>query len=369
MSETLRVILALTLLPKIGSQRIRILLRAVQNPLDVFKMKHNDLLAIPGIGNRLATEVSGFSDWKKIDRILEVTQKTNAQIITLRSKKYPPLLREIYDSPLLLWVLGSTEVLSNNNVAVVGTRTPTQYGKLMTDYFVEGLVNMNITTVSGLAYGIDTIAHKKTLEYGGKTIAVLGSGIDWIYPKDNTSLARGIIENGGAVISEFPPGSKPDAGNFPVRNRVVSGLSHGVLVIETGLKGGSMITANSALDQNREVFVVPHRNPDRLGEGCNKLIKNGYGKLVQNIDDIFNELSFQQKVLGVQVNKTSNNWREKQLGEYGQKICTILEDGPLHIDQLAIKMSRNGGQLLADLLDLEFSGCVTQKAGKVFELT
>ncbi|MEX0772569.1 MAG: DNA-processing protein DprA [Balneolales bacterium] len=369
MSEIERVILALSLVPKLGAQRIRMLLRAVDNPMDIFGLKQNDLLAIQGIGRKVAAAVAGYKDWKRVDQILETTNKLNAKIISLASKKYPTHLREIYDSPLLLWVLGPADALSGDNVAVVGTRTPTAYGKDRAAHFVEGLVAQNATIVSGLAYGIDTVAHKKTLEHGGKTIAVLGSGIDRIYPNANIPLARNIIDSGGAVITEFPPGTKPDGGNFPVRNRVVSGLSLGVLVIETGLKGGSMITANSALDQNREVFIVPHNSTSNFGIGCNKLIKEGYGKLVQGVDDIFNEISFQHKFKGTSVGqKPSSTWREKDLGDQAGQICTLLESGPLHIDLLSEKLNKSGSLLLADLLELEFSGCVSQKAGKVFEL-
>lgn len=368
MSDIQRVILALSLIPQLGAQRIRMLLRAVDNPMDIFDLKQKDLLAIQGIGQQVAAAVAGYKNWNKVDQILETSRKMNAEIISLASAKYPPILKEIYDSPLLLWVLGSADALSGENVAVVGTRTPTAYGKDMARHFVEGLVAQNATIISGLAYGIDTIAHKTTLDYGGKTIAVLGSGIDKIYPNANIPLAHNIIESGGAVITEFPPGTKPDAGNFPVRNRVVSGLSLGVLVIETGLKGGSMITANSALDQNREVFIVPHNNTSKLGIGCNKLIKEGYGKLVQSIDDIFNEISFRQKFEGTDDGKPTSSWRDKGLGEQAGQICTLLEEGPLHIDTISEKLTVNGGQLLADLLELEFSGCVTQKAGKIFEL-
>ncbi|MEX0779928.1 MAG: DNA-processing protein DprA [Balneolales bacterium] len=367
MSEVQRVILALSLVPKLGAQRIRMLLRAVENPMDVFKLKQKDLVAIQGIGGQVAAAVAGYKNWHRVDQILETTHKMGAEIISLASKRYPPYLREIYDSPLLLWVLGSPDALLNDNVAVVGTRTPSLYGKAMAEHFVEGLVAQNATIVSGLAYGIDTLAHRKTLDHKGRTVAVLGSGIDWVYPNANIPLSRRIMDNGGAVITEFPPGTKPDAGNFPVRNRIVSGLCLGVLVIETGIKGGSMITANSALDQNREVFIVPHNNSSRLGEGCNKLIKEGYGKLVQSVDDIFNEISFQQKFSGVQP-KPLNSWREQKLNEPAEQICTLLEDGPLHIDVMSEKLKKNGTQLLIDLLELEFSGYVSQKAGKVFEL-
>ncbi|MEX0928025.1 MAG: DNA-processing protein DprA [Balneolales bacterium] len=369
MTEDQRVIMALSLVPQLGAQRIRSLLRAVETPSDIFKLNSKELLAIHGIGKQVAAAVAGFKDWEKVDRIVAVTEKLNALIITPGSQYYPVQLREIYDSPLLLWVLGDPEALGGDNIAVVGTRTPTAYGISMAELFVEGLAAHQVTIISGLAYGIDTIAHKKALDCRAKTVAVLGSGIDRIYPNANIPLAHRILKNGGAVISEFPPGTNPDAGNFPMRNRIVSGLSLGVLVIETGLTGGSMITANSALDQNREVFIVPHANDSKLGHGCNKLIKEGYGKLVQHIGDLSDEITFRHIPAGPAAdNPSPGRWRDKKLRKELGPICALLEDGPLHIDMIAARLDRNGSQLLADLLELEFIGCIRQKAGKIFQL-
>jgi len=224
---------------------------------------------------------------------------------------------------------------------------------------------------SGLAHGIDAISHKAALDVGAPTVGVLGSGIDNFYPKENANLANRIVKEGGAVITEFPLGTKPDAGNFPIRNRIVSGISLGVLVVESGIKGGSMITADLALDQNREVFAIPHALDNLFGTGCNYLIKTGAAKLVQTIDDILEELPIEQE------GKTSSTlndfpkpklWRNEELDDLSKKVCELLELGEAQIDTISDELEVNTSQLLVVLLQLEMKDLVTQKVGKNFKL-
>jgi DNA processing protein len=250
---------------------------------------------------------------------------------------------------------------------VVGTRRPTAYGKRITEKFTGDLVQHGLTIISGLAYGVDTIAHSSCVKSGGKTVAVLGSGIDWIYPSSNKGLARDIIESDGLIITEFPPGTKPDASNFPERNRIVSGLSLGVLVIETGIKGGSMITARLALDQNREVFVVPHPLDNENGSGCNALIKKGTGKLVQDIGDLlveFPALQFEEN----EPVKSKPNWKDMELSGQEAAVCRLLEKGELHIDKICEYLGKSSHELMGDLLELEMLDCIEQSAGKYFRI-
>lgn len=364
----LRELIALHLIPNLGAYRIRLLLQIADHPQDIFRMNSEELQQVHGVGPDTARDIISFNEWGEADRILDRTEETGADLMTFRDEDYPPLLREIYDPPILLWINGDRGVLANKSLAVVGTRKAGEYGRRMAREFSEGLVAAGLTVVSGLAYGIDAEAHKAALEAEGCTVAVLGSGIDNIYPNRNIRLAHEIVENNGAVISEFPPGTKPDAGNFPVRNRIVSGLSLGTLVVESGLKGGSMITARSAIDQNREVFVVPHPLDHPNSEGCNTLIKRSMGKLVENIEDILEEIKVYLSAAPRHNIEKEKNWKSKDLDQLSVTICETLEEGPLHIDRLAEILDVRPHSLLARLLELEMQECIRQSAGKKFEL-
>lgn len=363
----LREYIALSLVPKVGAQRIRLLLQKVDQPREIFRMSQKEIEQIEGFGEVLAKSIVTFENWERVDQILEQSERTGAQIITYQDEAYPRLLRETYDPPILFWLKGNKAVLNSPGVAVVGTRRATSYGvKKAKDFTVE-LVKNGLTVVSGLAYGIDSAAHQATLASGGKTIAVLGSGIDIIYPHRNLALAKEIAERGGAVISEFPLGTKPDMGNFPVRNRIVSGMTLGTLVVESGLKGGSMITAQSALTQNREVFVVPHALDKANGIGCNHLIKRGAGKLVQSVNDIIEEIPVHQVEESAKVSGEMK-WKSLELDDFSKAICASLEADSMHIDELAESLEVKSHHLLSKLLELEMLECVRQRAGKNFEL-
>lgn len=365
----LRELVALYLVPNLGAQRIRLLLQAFDHPQDIFRADREELQYIKGIGLSTAEDITSFNSWDETDKLIERTGKIGAELMTYWDDDYPPLLREIYDPPMLLWIKGNRKVLRNDSIAIVGTRKAGKYGRKMAREFAAGLAAAGITVVSGLALGIDGAAHKSTVEAGGCTIAVLGSGIDNIYPNSHKQLNRDIIESGGAVISEFPLGTKPDAGNFPVRNRIVSGLSLGTLVVESGLKGGSMITARSAIDQNREVFVIPHPLNQPNSEGCNSLIKRSMGKLVENIEDILIEIEVHLNSIPEQHTVAKKkNWKSKDLDSLSTSICEVLEEGPLHIDSLAEELGVRTPKLLSKLLELEMQECIKQNAGKEFEL-
>ncbi len=357
--------------PNLGLRSARLLLSqsGVENPDDLFRLSIPDILRIDGFGKEKAVSLTQFDNWKKVDRILEITEKTNAKIVSQNDLEYPDLLKQIYDPPLLLWVKGDTDALKKQGMAVVGTRNPGKYGLDQAEKWTLRLIKSGMSVVSGLAYGIDAKSHKTAIQNGGPTVAVMGSGIDWIYPNKNSKLADQMIEKGGAVITEYPPGTKPDACHFPERNRIVSGMSHGVLVVESGIKGGSMITARAALDQNREVFVIPHPLDYLKGEGCNYLIRTGQGKLIQSLDDILDEISVNVNgKIGESVEIEKSGWRDADLEEEQQQICRLLEKEVLHIDNLAEKLQTNTFKLLPTLLELEMKGVVRQKAGKYFEL-
>ncbi len=357
--------------PNFGPPTVRKLIRnsRIKDPIEIFDLPIPVLEKIDGMGKVRARNIADFDGWDSVDEVIKKTEEIGARIIGIDDPEYPDLLKHIYDPPILFWLLGDPEVLKKPGIAVVGTRNPGKYGLNQARSWSQKLVGSGICINSGLAYGIDAAAHQTAVKRGGKTIAVLGSGIDWIYPNKNIKLARKIVETGGAVITEFPPGTKPDAINFPSRNRIVSGMSHGVLVVESGVKGGSMITARSALDQNREVFVIPHPLGYMKGEGCNYLIRTGQGKLVQSMEDVLSEISIEREGSTESAKReVRKEWREMELDKESVQICEILERNKTHIDQLSELVEQPTYKLMPVLLDLEMKGAIQQKAGKYFEL-
>lgn len=366
-----RSLIALLQVPNFGVRIPRTLIRVLglNDASEAFNCSLADILKVDGIGKQRARNLIEFDDWGKVDKIIKKSEKLGAKIISYKDSDYPDLLKHTFDPPLLLWVLGSVEALNKPGIGVVGTRNPGSYGLKQAERWTELLVDSGISINSGLAYGVDAKAHQTAVKNGGVSVGVLGSGIDRIYPEKNRPIANAMIENGGAVITEYPPGSKPDAVHFPERNRIVSGMSHGILVIESGIKGGSMITARLALDQNREVFVVPHQLEYKKGEGCNYLIKTGQGKLVQTREDILNEISIQTEM--DQSNPQSARVKTLNLDSLSSEeraICELFENGEIHIDEMGERLSEPTYKLMPILLDLEMRGIIKQKAGKYFEL-
>ena len=370
-NSNLRNLLALSLIPGFGPKRVKQLVAKFPDASRLFKLSKSELRSVEGIGEASALTFLSFDEWHEVDEIKKATEKVKANILTIADDAYPQLLKQIYDPPIILWYKGDLDALSEPGIAVVGTRNTTSYGKKMAKRFSTELSESGLCINSGLAHGIDSIAHQAAIEAKGKTVAVLGSGIDWIYPAKNKDLANAIVKSGSIVITEFPPGSKPDAGNFPVRNRIVSGLSYGTLVVESGIQGGSIITAELALDQNREVFAIPHSNENLNGSGCNYLIKTGAAKLIQTVDDILEELPIennnQHSINNVQKGIKSN-WRDLELDELSQRICSLLEEKEYQIDALADELGASTSKLLVAMLTLEMKEIVTQKAGKIFAL-
>lgn len=370
-NQKLRTLLALSLISGLGPKRVKLLVQTFEDSSRIFKLSKTELRSVEGIGEASALSILAFNEWDKVDQILKETEQNKSQIITIADDFYPRLLKQIYDPPVLFWLKGNPEALSKTGIGVIGTRNVTSYGRKMTEKLTSELAEKGLCIFSGLAHGVDAIAHKAALDAGASTVAVLGSGIDNLYPRENAKLANRIVKEGGAVITEFPLGTNPDAVNFPVRNRIVSGMSLGVLVIESGIKGGSMITADLALDQNREVFAVPHSLENLLGTGCNYLIKTGAAKLVQSSNDILEELRLEIDGESTTVEEELDpikKWKEEVTDELSIKICTLLEKGEVQIDAMGDELGVNTSQLLVALLQLEMKELVTQKVGKYFEL-
>ena len=367
-TEIYRHLLALTQIPGLGPRRIPALLSTFPQLADLFRAKKRDLEKIAGLGPQTAESILAFDGWKDIDRILEKASALPIDLLDILDEDYPPLLRQLADPPSLLWVWGDKSILKQAGLAVIGTRNASPYAKETTDSFTAQLVESGLVVFSGLAVGVDTMAHRKCVELGGKTVAVLGSGIDRLYPDQNKGLARKIAENGGAVISEFLPGTKPDAGNFPERNRIVSGLSLGTLVIETAVKGGSMITARLALDQNREVFVIPHALGNDRSSGNHWLIQNGLGKLVTNVADILDEIPNFRPKMESETDIEVSTAEVPDLEPNQKLLYSLLLDGEQHIDDLVEKSGFSISELHVLLLEMEFGGLVRQMSGKRFVL-
>jgi DNA processing protein len=358
----IRDLLKLSSVQRIGSHKIRALISHFHDAAAVLRAPARDLIRVPGIDRKLASNIIHHHGDAFADDQLKRINRLGARVLTIWDKEYPELLRSIYDPPVLLYVLGALTTADGRTIALVGTRHPSPYGQKIADAFSRELAQLNITTVSGLARGIDTVVHAATLKAGGRTIAVIGSGLDVPYPPENRRLL-GQIAEAGAVISEFPMGTKPDATNFPRRNRIISGLSAGTIIIESAEDGGAMITASTALDQNREVFAVPGSILDQKSRGPNNLISQGHAKLVQSLDDVFCELG---EKFELRPRTRQREVATVQLSLFEQRIFELLSAEPQHIDAIADNAASAVSETLVTLLSLEFKGIARQLPGKFF---
>jgi DNA processing protein len=257
--EDLKYWIWLSKIGKLGSIKTQKLLEKYHHPKEIWKCKKEDLLKVEGIGEIIAEEILNPVYRENLDKIEETMKKEKIELISLQDKAYPENLKELYDKPISLYVKGNKEILKEISLAMIGCRENSIYGKQVATAIAKGLAKQRIITVSGLARGIDSISHIATLQASGKTIAVIGSGLDKIYPYENTNLAEEIVKTGGAIVSEYPLGTKAEKMNFPARNRIISGLSSGVIVIEAKKKSGTMTTVDFALEQGKTVFAIPRK--------------------------------------------------------------------------------------------------------------
>lgn len=352
----------------IGPGKLRSLLSKYKSTENILSAGYTSLITVEGINYNLAKRIiTGKKNRENIQSLflkeIEQLEKLNAKIITIWDHEYPSILKKIYDPPIIFYAKGDYKETDNYSIAIVGTRQPTYYGKLQAEKISSDLASQNITVVSGLARGIDSIAHKSALNKGGRTIAVVGSGLDVVYPPENKKLFDEISEK-GMIISEYSLGTKPDAQNFPKRNRIISGLSLGCIIVETGIKGGAMQTASFALDQNREVFAIPGNLGVKQSEGTNILIQKGEAKLTQNAEDVLIELELKLKpLLGKKIPKP-----KMELNLFEEKIISSLDNKPMQIDKIASLTNLSTSDCLVHLLSLEFKGLVKQLPGKVFAI-
>lgn len=371
-------LIALGLMNQVGAVKIKKMVGFAGSIEQIFLFSFKELCEIPGIGQQAAAQIRGFTEWDKVDHILKVSENQGYKMLSILDENYPLILSELYDAPPILWYVGDVTQLKQKNIAVVGTRKMSDYAAKETIRFTKALVEQGLNIVSGLALGVDTLAHRICMEYGGKTIAVLGSGFNKIYPAINKTLARKIVENGGCLISEYDPLTKAEAAYFPTRNRIVSGLSVGVVLIESGMKGGSMITAARALDQNREVFAIPHPNGTINGEGGNHLIKKSAAKLIQIPEDIFEEIGInaanscsERKTQDGIGTKIVLAWlqkdKEQAFNEHERSILSLCSSDKQSVDQLLETSELPFNRLQEVLFDLELNGYLEQLPGAYFK--
>lgn len=377
----LKHLLFLTQIEGLGAIRTKRLIDKFGSAENVFNAAPAELAEIENISDKTAMLIlnsySGFKQFDNtFDEYISKADKLNISILPLSSPEYPDLLKRIYDPPVLLYLRGkqSPDMLINS-IGIVGTRKPTDYGKKMAEKFAEELSSAGIAVVSGFARGVDTYAHKAVLKNKNAsaiTAAVFGCGVDMIYPPENKALYDEMLEK-GLLISEYEISAFPDAVNFPKRNRIISGLSFGTIVIESDIDGGALITARTALDQSREVFAVPGYITSKVSHGTNALIKNGQAKLVENLDDILVEIS--NKLVGLKLNSVNgNSISVNEVPELNgnEKLVYdtfLMNLEPIHIDLISEKSGLNISDSLVTLLNMEFKGIVEQLPGKRFKLS
>ncbi len=376
-NERLRRWLALALTPAVGATRARRLVEHLDGIEQVFRASLTELEAC----GLQAVSAQALATGKSLELAQEEMVRAaaaGAQILPLDDPAYPALLRQIYDPPVVLYVRGDAAALSQPGIAIVGTRHPTPYGTGMAERLAADLAARGLAIFSGLARGVDAAAHRGAVAARGKTVAVFGTGVDTVYPRENTKLADSILAVGGAVISEFPMATFPAPQNFPIRNRIISGLAVGVLVVEAGEYSGTRVTARCALEQNREVYAVPGNVTNRNSWGPNTLIKQG-AHLVATWEDVWEGLpatvrdQLEPKAASESEGQaTASLFGDDSLAPHEKKIFALLKpDEATHIDDLVVKLEPDvsASEIFSALFELELAGKIRQLPGKNFVKT
>ena len=374
----LKALIGLNMFCDIGSARLKKLLEFFGKPENILKASCEKLMGVSGIGKEIARKVTSLKE-EDIDEDIDLAKKYNLKIITVDDEEYPENLKQFYDPPIVLYVKGERTGKDKLSVAIVGSRRASFYGLSCAEKFASDLSERNFTIVSGLARGIDTSAHKGALKQGGRTIAVIGSGFRHLYPQENKELAEE-ISRCGAVISEFPINAKPLSQNFPRRNRVISGLSLGVLVVEAARNSGALITADCALEQGRDVFALPGKIDSGNSFGTNGLIKQG-AKLVSCADDIIEEFNIPMALVNGSQTMVSRpitanlNKREIKDTNLDSNVClsgnesllyNLISKQPVLLDEIAEKTNMSISAISDMLLRLQMKKVIRQLPGKQF---
>jgi DNA processing protein len=364
MSNPLLYQIALTLVPNIGDVRAKALLEKFESAEAIFKAPKNQLENIEGIGTIAATAIKKFTDFKICEEEIAFIEKNKIEPLFITDANYPKRLLNCYDSPTMLYFKGNADLNCTKIVSIVGTRSNTDYGKQICEKLIEDLANEDVLIISGLAFGIDTIAHKASIKSNIKTVGILAHGLDKIYPAQNKPLAKEMIMQGG-LLSDFTSGTNPDRQNFPKRNRIVAGICDALIVIESSAKGGSLITAELANSYNKDVFAIPGRANDARSEGCNYLIKNNKASLITSANDLITQMNWATTL--AKPKKQRELFIELTADE--KIIVDILQTQEnVQIDQIYFKSGLSSSAVAQALLMLEMQGVVSALPGKVFKL-
>jgi len=356
--------LALYMIPGLGNILIKRLIEKFGDPKKVLGAGMPELMNVEGMRKDIARIITNRGLDTKAQNELRKVERCNSRILVYTDPSYPAFLREIHNPPMVLFVKGKEIPLEKTFIGVVGSRNPTHYGLKAAENIALGLARRGAGVVSGLARGIDTAAHRGCLRGKGFTIGVVGTGIDVVYPASNKTLFRQIEEN-GAIVSEFLTGTPPEPKNFPIRNRIISGLSRGTAVVEATRNSGSLITASLALDQGREVFAVPGSIDSFKSTGTHFLIKQG-AKLIENADDILDEFGFVGKgTVGKSVPRNPDG-KPRDMDELERKVYDIIGDYPIHMDDIIRQGNIDAGKAAGILMKMELEGIVKQLPGRMF---
>jgi len=358
--------IVLNMIEDIGPVGVRALILKLGSPQAILDAGEDQLLNVKGIGPTAAQNIVQQRRIIRPDDELKRAAKLGAEILTPVDSGYPKCLLQIHDPPLAIYVLGKLLPADQRAIGAVGSRHTTFYGRETAESLAYQLAHAGFTVVSGLARGIDTAAHLGALKAKGRTIAVLGGGLDCVYPSENRQLAKDISKS-GAVLSEFPIGRRPDKTTFPIRNRIISGLSMGVVVVEAGLASGALITANQALDQGRSVFAVPGRIDSPLSKGTHMLIKNG-ARLVESVDDILQEFEFLIPRPNQAIPVSESAMPLPPLGEDEKKVVQCLSDGEKNADEIIRETAIGANRLGSVLLSLEMKRLISLQPGRIIHL-
>lgn len=364
MNNDLLYQVALTLVPNIGCVHAKSLTEHFGSAEAIFKARKKDLSAVENIGIVKASVIKAFENFKAAEEEIKFIEKYKIQPLFIADKHYPQRLLNCYDSPTLLYYRGNADLNASKIISIIGTRTNTDYGKQITEKLVSDLAELNVLVVSGLAFGIDAIAHKAALQNSLETVGVLAHGLHTIYPQQHKNLAKDILQHGG-LLTEFRNGVKPDRFNFPSRNRIVAGLADATIVIETAIKGGSMITAELANNYNRDVFALPGKTTDTKSAGCNYLIQSNKAALFTNAKELMENLGWQTK----KINKKQQRELFIELTDDEKIIIHILkEKETTHIDEINIKSNLSSSSIAAAILNLELQNVVAGLPGKMYKI-
>jgi DNA processing protein len=365
MNNDLLYQVALTLVPNIGDIHAKTLIHIYGDAQSIFNAKKKDLELIEGIGTVRAKSIKQFEEFSGAEAEIKFIEKYNITPLFITDKNYPQRLLNCYDSPALLYYRGNVNLNTSKIVAIIGTRSNSDYGATVCEKLIAELSEQNILIVSGLAFGIDSIAHKAALKNNLSTIGVLAHGLDRIYPSQNKALAKQMTEQGG-LLTDFISGTNPDKQNFPKRNRIVAGMSDAVIVIETSKKGGSLITAELANGYNKDIFAIPGRTNDSKSEGCNYLIKNNKAALITSANDLLENMGWQEQ-------KKSSPKKQRELfielSADERTIVNILQQCEgIHIDELYFKSALSSSAVASALLTLEMQSVIVSLPGKVYKM-